>query len=101
MGLLSSIGFYDGKSRDGKETRMLEPVLEKGVFFFPFLDEYWTHPGRVFIEANKVKETRMMTFKLQLADCLREAVRRDELYKLVDPSKRPDLRHWLSLGGVV
>lgn len=95
QGLLSNIGFHE---------HLQVPVYEYDTFFFPFLDKYWHRAGRVWIRKDDVVNTKLITFKLKVAECLKEADKLDgvfELRKIIDYEKKPNLVNWLRLGGTL
>lgn len=69
------------------------------IFRFPWLDDYWTRAGVVFLEEQEVQKTMLNRLRLQIASCLREANRRGDLNTIIDDSKGSNLSNWLLLGG--
>lgn len=87
----------------GIHARHLERIhidLEERVIFFPFLDNYWTRAGRVFLSFEELEKTRLMTWRRRLSACLREAERVDEAHLLFHPHRGRELRERIrNLGG--
>lgn len=96
-------GFLSGL---GVRRELLNTAVEydwdEGVIFQPFLDQYWTRAGRIWVSVADVKDTRIMTWRARIAACIREAERRDESHLLFHPITGAELRGRLKfLGGTV
>lgn len=83
-GYLSSLGFHPYHT----------PVhdAEAGITRLPFLDEYWTRPGIIHVSDDDLAYQDIRVLQRQVASCLKEAHRRDELHRLVNLPKVSNLR---------
>lgn len=90
-GFFASVGFF-----------RRQPVYweaDNRIFRFPWLDEYWTRAGCVYLTEEDLQRTHLMGLRLRIASCLREALRRGEIDQLIDPAADSNLKNWLRLGG--
>lgn len=101
MGLFGTIGFYITKGKNNQQQLRFPPVWdeENKVYFFPQLDQYWSKLGRLYLEEDELRNYKLMTFKLKIAACLREADRRGELGNVIDLDRAVNIGNWLRLGG--
>jgi len=89
-GFLSTIGFHDHHV----------PVFDVDQFTyrFPFLDEYWTRPGVVYIDPDEMSRFDTRRFQTRLFSCLAEADRQGRLSRLIDKGKVSNVRALIDRG---
>lgn len=96
LGFLSPYGFHS------PYATWVEVDERQQILRIPWLDQFWTRAGCVFMTFDEAVTGRFMNVRLRISACLREMERRGDTFLFCRPDAGADLRKRLiRLGGSV